>query len=64
MAALAGSAVVALICAVRNGQFAHMREGAEVIFDKDEPIGQPTDTVWKSRKAMRRQCNPVATEKI
>ncbi len=33
----------ALGWAARNGQMGHFREGAESIFDGDEPIGRMTD---------------------
>lgn len=40
---LSGSALLAFYWAVKTGQFRNMRKGSEVIFDKDEPIGRPTD---------------------
>lgn len=40
---LSGSALVAFYWAAKTGQFRNLRQGAQVIFDEDEPIGQPTD---------------------
>ncbi len=37
------SAVWGLVWAIRTGQFHGLREGAESIFDDDEPVGTPTD---------------------
>ena len=37
------SAVCALIWAIRTGQMSNLGDGAASIFDKDEPIGRPTD---------------------
>ncbi len=39
------SAAFALGWAGRTGQFSNMKAGSEIIFDKDEPIGTPTDQV-------------------
>lgn len=40
---LSGSALCAFYWAVKTGQFRNVRDGARVIFDEDEPIGEPTD---------------------
>ncbi len=37
------SAVWGLVWAIRTGQFHGLREGAESIFDDDEPVGMQTD---------------------
>jgi cbb3-type cytochrome oxidase maturation protein len=53
------SAVWGLVWAIRNGQFQGLRQGAESIFDEDEPVGMPTDAFpgrrgqgrgWKERE--------------
>ncbi len=49
MLILGGSAVLAFFWAARDGQFQNMRGGAQVIFDEDEPIGTPTDMIFKKR---------------
>jgi cbb3-type cytochrome oxidase maturation protein len=41
---LSGSAILAFYWAVKTGQFRHLEEGSTVIFDKDEPIGKPTES--------------------
>jgi cbb3-type cytochrome oxidase maturation protein len=38
-----GSAVCALVWAIRNGQMSDFKAGAESIFDDEEPVGKPTD---------------------
>jgi cbb3-type cytochrome oxidase maturation protein len=38
-----GSAVWALVWAIRNGQMSNLKAGAESIFDEEEPVGRPTD---------------------
>ena len=38
------SAVWALVWAIRTGQFHGLRQGAEIIFDDQEPVGMPTDS--------------------
>lgn len=38
-----GSAVWALVWAIRNGQMSNLQAGAESIFDKEEPVGKQTD---------------------
>ncbi len=40
---LSGTALIAFYWAARDGQFRDLKKGSEVIFDEDEPIGQPTD---------------------
>jgi nitrogen fixation-related uncharacterized protein len=40
---LGGSAVYALYWAVSQGEFTKMEQGAEVIFDQGEPVGEVTD---------------------
>jgi len=40
---LSGSALIAFYWAAKSGQFRDLKKGSEVIFDDDEPIGQPTD---------------------
>lgn len=39
-----GSAVWALVWAIRNGQMSNFKAGAESIFDEEEPVGKPTDS--------------------
>lgn len=48
-----GSAALALIWAVRAGQFENLGRGASSIFDADEPVGRPTDLTF-ARKEDRR----------
>mgnify|MGYP001548652956 FL=1 len=33
----------ARVWAIRNGEMSDFKGGAESIFDKEEPVGQPTD---------------------
>lgn len=49
MFAVGTSAVLALFWAGRTGQFSDMKNGARVIFDEDEPVGEPTDVVLETR---------------
>ena len=37
------SAIASLIWAIQKGQMENFRSNASSIFDKDEPIGKPTD---------------------
>jgi hypothetical protein len=37
------SAFWALVCAIRRGEMSDFQAGAESIFDRDEPVGKPTD---------------------
>jgi len=46
---LAASAVGAIYWAARNGQFRELDRGARSIFDEGEPVGQPTDQVFRKR---------------
>ena len=39
--------------AARSGQFTRFQEGAQSIFDKDEPIGQITDVFPKRKNGKR-----------
>lgn len=41
--AIFSSAVYALYWALKHHQFKELARGADVIFDDEEPIGQPTD---------------------
>ncbi len=43
IALLSGSALAVFYWAAKTGQFRNLRQGSEVIFDADEPIGKPTD---------------------
>lgn len=43
IALLSGSALAVFYWAAKTGQFRNIRQGSEVIFDQDEPIGSPTD---------------------
>ena len=43
MLVFGGSAVWALVWAIRNGQMSNFKAGAESIFDEEEPVGKPTD---------------------
>lgn len=45
-----GSAVWALVWAIRNGQMSNLQAGAESIFDEEEPVGKQTDTFPGARK--------------
>jgi hypothetical protein len=36
---------------------------AEMIFDRDEPVGRPTDLVLPRRRWFRRRANPTAKRK-
>jgi len=47
---LASTALLTLYWAAKNGQFRNMEQGARVIFDDAEPVGQPTDMVFKDKK--------------
>ena len=38
-----GTAVWALVWAIRNGQMSNLKAGAESIFDEEEPVGKQTD---------------------
>jgi nitrogen fixation-related uncharacterized protein len=38
-----GTAVWALVWAIRNGQMSNLRAGARSIFDEEEPVGKQTD---------------------
>ncbi|MGJ8725484.1 MAG: cbb3-type cytochrome oxidase assembly protein [Roseibacillus sp.] len=44
MIALAVLTVGAFCWAASNKQFENLEDASRVIFDEDEPIGQPTDT--------------------
>jgi nitrogen fixation-related uncharacterized protein len=37
------SAVWALVWAIRRGEMSDFQAGAESIFDREEPVGKPTD---------------------
>jgi cbb3-type cytochrome oxidase maturation protein len=41
------TAIWALAWAIRSGQFADFGRGAASIFDEEEPVGRPTDTILK-----------------
>lgn len=43
------AALAAFRYAAKNGQLSDLQEGSKVIFDQDEPIGQPTDAFPGSR---------------
>ena len=49
LAFLSGSAVLAFCWATRDGQFRNLTAAPLTIFDKDEPVGVPTDR-FPSRK--------------
>ncbi len=49
MVTLGLTAVAALVWAIHNGQFQSLDDGAESIFDVDEPIGMVTDRFPVSR---------------
>jgi cbb3-type cytochrome oxidase maturation protein len=51
---LAASAVGAFYWAARHGQFRDLEQGARSIFDADEPVGKPTDQVFRKRASARR----------
>ncbi len=44
MSVLALSSIGALVWAIHSGQFRGIDDGAESIFDSDEPIGMVTDS--------------------
>jgi nitrogen fixation-related uncharacterized protein len=51
MAALiVSSAVYALYWASKKGQLSNLEEGAKVIFDEEEPLGEPTDQTLNTPK--------------
>ncbi len=50
MLAFGGSAILALLWAIRNGEFNNLQAGAASIFDKDEPIGVVTDAFPEERR--------------
>ncbi len=43
MLVLGLSAIAALIWAIRTNQFQNFQQGAQSIFDEEEPIGEMTD---------------------
>lgn len=45
-----GSAITALMWAIRSGQMTASQEGADSIFDDGEPIGKPTDSFPGARR--------------
>ncbi len=49
------TALIGLWWASKTGQFRDMRGGAESIFDKDEPVGQPTDMIFKTPMERRKE---------
>ena len=49
MIALGVTAVVALVWAIRTGQFRDLQSGAYMIFDEDEPEGEMTDAFPSER---------------
>ena len=54
VALIAGAlALAAFFWALRTGQFSvkHMNEGALTIFDRDEPVGTPTDQTLQTPRA-------------
>ena len=50
MIILGGTGVLAFFWAAKSGQFSNLSNGAESIFDEEEPIGTPTDVVFKGRR--------------
>jgi len=44
IAAAIVAALAAFYYAARNGQLKNLEEGSKIIFDEQEPIGQPTDS--------------------
>lgn len=44
------AAAYALYWAQKNGQLSNFEEGAQSIFDEDEPLGQQTDNFPVSKK--------------
>lgn len=53
IAFLSGSALFVFYWAAKTGQFRDLKKGSEVIFDHDEPIGQPTDQFPGASKIKR-----------
>lgn len=62
MVLLGGTAILGFIWAIRDGQLNNLRDGSLVIFDEEEPVGTPTDVVFKRRaKQSIRAVADVAT---
>jgi hypothetical protein len=49
MVIFGASAMWALVWAVRNGVMHNFRAGAYSLFDADEPVGRPTDSLPNER---------------
>jgi cbb3-type cytochrome oxidase maturation protein len=46
----AALALAAFVWAVRNGQLDNTNAGGLVIFDREEPVGTPTDQLFEQRR--------------
>lgn len=57
--------IAALCWAAGNGQFTNLNQSSRVIFDRDEPIGKPTDSFPepRSRQAMQKLARASASAK-
>jgi nitrogen fixation-related uncharacterized protein len=49
------SAVYGLYWASKKGQLQNLEDGAKVIFDDEEPLGQPTDQTLNQPKQPKKQ---------
>jgi nitrogen fixation-related uncharacterized protein len=47
---IVSSAIYGLYWATKKGQLQNLEEGAKVIFDDEEPIGQPTDQLLNQNR--------------
>lgn len=52
------SAIYALYWSSRTGQMRELEDGAKVIFDEEEPVGQATDQVWHQPKPAAKSAKP------
>lgn len=60
---MGGTALIALAWAAKDGQFNNYGDGSKTIFDDDEPIGKPTDIVWKSRAEKKQERKQRAADR-
>jgi cbb3-type cytochrome oxidase maturation protein len=59
IALLSGSALGVFYWAAKTGQFRNLRQGSEVIFDADEPIGKPTDDFPGKTSSQKKSSSPT-----
>lgn len=55
MIVIGATAVIGLFWAARDGQFSDMKRGSRVIFDDEEPVGEPTDIVFETRRERKQR---------